>query len=239
VEPHTDVISPAGHSAFHDADGLLKFIQKLRELSEGKPVGFKLCIGDRTEFEDICEAMVRTGIKPDFIALDGAEGGTGAAPITFSDHVGMPWENALMYLADTLKKYNLRKDIVIITSGKIVDGFDLLKAICLGADVCNSARAMMLSLGCIQALECHKNTCPTGVTTNNERLMRGLVVKKKWKRVKNYHEEVIKDFLELLSATGCNNVKQLNRSYIYKQLNGKSVSLEKLHEQAVKGQALE
>lgn len=239
VKPHTDVISPSGHSAFRDAEGLLKFVHKLRDLSGGKPVGFKLCIGDRTEFEDICEAMVNTGIKPDFITLDGAEGGTGAAPITFSDHVGMPWENALMYLVDTLEKHNLKKDIVVITSGKIVDGFDLLKAICLGADVCNSARAMMLSLGCIQALECHKNTCPTGVTTNNERLMRGLVVKEKWQRVKNYHEEVIADFLELLSATGCNDVNQLNRSFIYKQINGKSVSLEKLHEKAVKGQALE
>ena len=165
VEPHTTVLSPPGHKAFNNAEGLLKFVQKLRELSDGKPVGFKLCVGSRDEFEDICKAMIETGIKPDFITVDGAEGGTGAAPITFSDHVGMPWENALIFVSDTLKDYDLKKDIKIITSSKIVDGFDVLKALCLGADLCNSARAMMLALGCIQALECHENTCPTGVAT--------------------------------------------------------------------------
>lgn len=239
VEPHTKIVSPPGHTTFSDAEGLLKFVAHLRKLSGGKPVGFKLCVGDREEFEDICVAMNSTGISPDFITVDGAEGGTGAAPITFSDHVGMPWENALLYVSDTLVKHNLRKNIVIITSGKIIDGFDLLRALCLGADVCNSARGMMLALGCIQALECHKNTCPTGVTTNNERLMRGLVVKDKWERVKNYHEAVIHDFLELLMATGCKDINELDRSYLYKQVDGKSISIEKLHQQAVKGDAFE
>ncbi|MEO9885527.1 MAG: FMN-binding glutamate synthase family protein [Balneola sp.] len=227
VEPHTTVLSPPGHKAFNNAEGLLKFVQKLRELSDGKPVGFKLCVGSRDEFEDICKAMIETGIKPDFITVDGAEGGTGAAPITFSDHVGMPWENALIFVSDTLKDYDLKKDIKIITSSKIVDGFDVLKALCLGADLCNSARAMMLALGCIQALECHENTCPTGVATNNERLMRGLVVEDKWERVKNYQHEVIHDFMELMSATGCSELSQLNRSLVFKQVDGKSISFDK------------
>ena len=228
IEPHTIVLSPPGHKAFNNAEGLLRFVQKLRDLSEGKPIGFKLCVGSRDEFEDICKAMIETGIKPDFITVDGAEGGTGAAPITFSDHVGMPWENALLFVSDTLKDYNLKNDIKIITSSKIVDGFDILKALCLGADLCNSARAMMLALGCIQALECHENTCPTGVATNNERLMRGLVVEDKWERVKNYQHEVVHDFMELMSASGCSELSQLNRSLIYKQVDGKSVSFDKL-----------
>ncbi|MFA5668611.1 MAG: FMN-binding glutamate synthase family protein [Balneolaceae bacterium] len=229
VVPHTTVLSPPGHTAFDSPEGLLKFIQKLRTLSGGKPVGFKLCVGSRKEFEDICLAMVQLNIKPDFITVDGAEGGTGAAPITFSDHVGMPWENGLIFVADTLRKYDLKKDIKIITSSKIVNGFDVLKALCLGADLCNSARAMMLALGCIQALECHLNTCPTGVATNNERLMRGLVVEEKWVRVKNYQAEVVHDFLELLTAAGCSELSQLNRSLIYRQVDGKSVSFAELY----------
>lgn len=231
VVPHTMVLSPPGHSAFNSAKGLLEFVQKLRNLSEGKPVGFKLCVGSREEFEDICIAMVETGIKPDFITVDGAEGGTGAAPITFSDHVGMPWENALIFVVDTLNKHNLKKDIKIITSSKIIDGFDILKALCLGADLCNSARAMMLALGCIQALECHENTCPTGVATNNERLMRGLVVQDKWERVKNYQKEAVHDFLELMTAAGCSDLSQLNRSLIYRQVGGKSISFSEMGSQ--------
>ncbi len=234
VVPHTMVLSPPGHSAFNSPKGLLEFIQKLRTLSEGKPVGFKLCVGSREEFEDICLAMVETGIKPDFITVDGAEGGTGAAPITFSDHVGMPWENALIFVVDMLNKHNLKKDIKIITSSKIIDGFDILKALCLGADLCNSARAMMLALGCIQALECHENTCPTGVATNNERLMRGLVVQDKWERVKNYQKEAVHDFLELMTATGCSELSQLNRSLIYRQVGGKSISFSEMNYQVVK-----
>lgn len=229
VEPHTTIISPPGHTSFNTPEGLLIFIQKLRTLSGGKPVGFKLCVGSREEFEDICLAMVKTNIKPDFITVDGAEGGTGAAPITFSDHVGMPWENGLIFVVDTLRKHDLKKDIKIITSSKIVDGFDILKALCLGADLCNSARAMMLALGCIQALECHLNTCPTGITTNNERLMRGLVVEEKWVRVKNYQAEVVHDFLELMTATGCTYLGQLNRSLIYRQVDGMSISFAELY----------
>lgn len=223
VKPHTEVDSPPGHKAFNSPEGLLEFIDQMRELSGGKPVGFKLSIGSTAEFEQICRAMIETGRKPDFITVDGAEGGTGAAPIVFSDHVGMPWENALVFVVDTLEKMGLRKDIRVVTSGKIVTGFDMFKALCLGADVCNSARGMMLALGCIQALECHKNTCPAGVATNNPSKMRGLVVEEKWKRVRNYHNETVKDFLALFSATGCESLSDLNRQLIYKQIDGKAV----------------
>lgn len=218
VEPHTDVISPPSHTAFSDAEGLCRWIKQLRELSNGKPIGFKLCIGSKKEFIDICLAMKKTGIKPDFITVDGAEGGTGAAPIDFSNYVGMPWEKALLFVVDTLHLYDLKKDIKIFTATKIFTAFDIFKALCIGADLCSSARSMMLALGCIQAIRCDTNKCPTGVTSNNPKLMRGLVVEDKWLRVKNYHDETVKDFLALLAAAGCDSLDQLNRSFIHKNI---------------------
>lgn len=235
VKPHTDVLSPPGHTAFSNPAGLMQFIKQLRELSEGKPIGFKLCIGSKQEFIDICKAMVETGIKPDFITVDGAEGGTGAAPIVFSDHVGMPWENALIFVSDTLIKFDLKKDIRLITSAKIINGFDIMKALCMGADLCNSARGMMIALGCIQALECHNNHCPTGVTSHNPRLMKGLVVEEKWKRVMNYHHETLNDFLDIFAASGHSDLSELNRSIIYKQLDYKEHCYEDLYPTPVVG----
>ena len=217
LKPHTDVISPPGHSTFSNAEGLLKFVKQLRVLSNGKPVGFKLSIGSKQEFIDICKKMVETGIKPDFITVDGAEGGTGAAPIDFSNYVGMPWEDALIFVVDTLNAYKFKKEIKIITATKIFTAFDIFRALCIGADVCNSARGMMLALGCIQSMKCNTNECPTGVATNNPNLVRGLVVSEKWKRVSNYHKNIIEDFLELLAASGCNSLEQMNRSLIYKK----------------------
>ncbi|WP_149276299.1 FMN-binding glutamate synthase family protein [Pareuzebyella sediminis] len=219
VKPHTVVLSPPGHSAFNNAKGLLEYIQQLRELSNGKPIGFKLCIGSKQEFIDICEEMVKTGIKPDFITVDGAEGGTGAAPIDFSNYVGMPWEDALIFVVDTLNKYKLKQEIKIITATKIFTAFDIFKALCIGADVCNSARGMMLALGCIQALKCNTNECPTGVATNNPKFVRGLVVSEKWKRVRNYHKNILEDFLELLAASGCKSPAEMNRSLIYRKVD--------------------
>lgn len=219
LEPHTDVFSPFGHSSFDDPEGLLNFVQELRELSGGKPVGFKLCIGSKREFREICELMVETGIKPDFITVDGAEGGTGAAPINFSNYVGMPWEEALIFVTDSLKGYDLKKDIKIITATKVFTAFDIYKALCLGADACNTARGMMLALGCIQALKCHANTCPTGITTNDPKLVRGLDVEVKWKRVRNYQQRTVEDFLEIFAASGCTDLTQLDRTMIYKKLH--------------------
>ncbi|WP_321323621.1 FMN-binding glutamate synthase family protein [Thiomicrorhabdus sp.] len=226
VLPHTDVLSPPGHSTFKDAKGLLEYVKQLRELSGFKPVGFKLSIGSKQEFIELCEMMVESGIKPDFITVDGAEGGTGAAPIDFSNYVGMPWEEALIFVVDTLNKYNLKEEIKVITATKIFTAFDIFKALCIGADVCNSARGMMLALGCIQSLKCNTNECPTGVATNNPKLMRGLVVTDKYKRVQNYHKNILEDFLELLAASGCNSLEELNRSLIYKKVNKESVSYE-------------
>ncbi len=224
VQPHTVVLSPPGHSAFGNAEGLLQFIQQLRELSNGKPVGFKLAIGSKQEFVEICEEMLKTGIKPDFITVDGAEGGTGAAPIDFSNYVGMPWEDALIFVVDTLNKYNLKQEIKVITATKIFTAFDIFKALCIGADVCNSARGMMLALGCIQALKCNTNECPTGVATNNPKFVRGLVVSEKWKRVENYHKNILEDFLELLAASGCHSLEEMNRSLIYRKVDKQWVS---------------
>lgn len=230
VKPHTDVLSPPGHSAFNDATGLLHYIAQLRKLSNGKPVGFKLAIGSKQEFTEICEKMVQTGIKPDFITVDGAEGGTGAAPIDFSNYVGMPWEDALVFVVDTLNGYNLKKEIKVITATKIFTAFDIFKALCLGADVCNSARGMMLALGCIQALKCNTNECPTGVATNNPKFVRGLVVSDKWKRVRNYHKNILEDFLELLAASGCKSLEEINRSLIYKKVNTQWLSYAERYE---------
>ncbi|MBK0384281.1 FMN-binding glutamate synthase family protein [Pedobacter sp. SD-b] len=230
VEPHKDIISPPSHKTFKNAKELCFWIKDLREMSNGKPIGFKLCIGSQQEFIDICEQMVETGIKPDFITVDGAEGGTGAAPIDFSDSVGMPWEPALIFVCDTLKKYGLKDEIKIITASKIVSAFDIFKAICIGADLCNSARGMMFALGCIQSLRCHTNTCPTGVATQNKNLVKGLVVAEKWKRVKNYHQEVTKSFLDLLAAAGCTELNQLNRAMIHKQMGVEEKTISEVYE---------
>jgi glutamate synthase domain-containing protein 2 len=209
LEPHTTVISPPGHGEFHDADGLVEFIARLRELSDGKPVGFKLCIGRRDEFIEICETMLRHGILPDFITVDGAEGGTGAAPLEFTDSVGMPLEPALQFIDETLKDRGLRERITVIASGKVITGVSLIKMLAFGADVCNSARAFMLSLGCIQALRCNTNKCPTGITTQNPRLYKGLIVEDKYKRVAAFQKHTVRTALEMMAASGVERVEDL------------------------------
>lgn len=229
VVPHTTIFSPPSHSAFSNPIEMMQFIAKLRELSGGKPVGFKLAIGSKVEFKEICLAMIETGIKPDFIIVDGAEGGTGAAPLDFTDHVGMPWEEALVFVVDTLRGYDLKKDITVITATRIFTAFDIFKALCIGADLTNSARGMMLAIGCIQALKCHTNECPTGVATNNPRLVHGLVIEQKHQRVTNYHKRILADFLDLLSASGCNSTMELSRSFIYKKLDNKTYCYDELY----------
>lgn len=209
IEPHTIVRSPPGHREFSDAAGLLRFIARLRELSEGKPVGFKLCVGRKDEFVEICEQMSSSGILPDFITVDGAEGGTGAAPLEFSDSVGYPLEPALQFVDATLREHGLREQIRVVASGKVLTAFSLLKMLSLGADLCNSARAFMLSVGCIQAQRCDTNTCPTGVTTQDPKLVRGLVVGDKTPRVANFHRNTLTMAMELMAACGVSNVGDL------------------------------
>ncbi len=218
VEPHIAVHSPPAHSAFSNPIEFMHFIKKLRDLSGGKPVGFKLCLGRKQEFMDFCEAMICTGIKPDFITVDGGEGGTGAAPVEFSNSMGMPLREGLVFVYDTLVGFGLKEEIKIIAAGKVITGFHMARAIALGADGCNSARAMMLAIGCIQALECNKNTCPVGVATQNASLMKGLNVEDKAVRTTNYQEETIHSFLELIAAAGLGSPGDLKREYINKRV---------------------
>ena len=202
VLPHTTILSPPNHSAFEDTKGLIDFIATLRELSNGKPIGFKLCIGETREFEMICQEMITQNCYPDFITVDGAEGGTGAAPLEFADGVGMPLEPGLIFVNKTLVRFGIRDKIRIISSGKIISGYSILRAVALGADICNSARGFMFSLGCIQALRCNNNECPTGVATQNKMLMKGLVVTDKAERVFHFHKNTLHSANELLAAAG-------------------------------------
>jgi glutamate synthase domain-containing protein 2 len=219
VEPRTDVLSPPYHKAFDTQVEMMHFIQKLRDLSGGKPVGFKLCIGQRHEFIELCLAMMETGIKPDFITIDGGEGGTGAAPVEFSNSLGMPMRDGLSFAYNCLSGFNLKKDIKLIASGKILTGFHLVRAMALGADACNSARAMMLAVGCIQALRCNNNTCPTGVATQNQNLIRGLNIADKEVRVFNFHEAMIHSFVELLAAAGMESPSDITRSHVNRRVS--------------------
>lgn len=219
VEPGTQVDSPPTHSAFSNPIELMEFIGTLRELSGGKPVGFKLCVGRESEVVALCKAMLVTGIKPDFITVDGGEGGTGAAPLEYSNSVGMPLRDALAFVIDCLTGFDFKKDIKVAASGMMFSGFHLVKNLALGADMCYSARGMMLALGCIQALECNNNRCPTGIATQNPKFVKGLVVGDKIPRVASFHKQSIKSVSELLAAAGFERAEQLNRSHINRRVN--------------------
>ena len=236
VEPFTSVLSPPYHKAFSTPVGLLEFIQQMRDLSGGKPIGFKLCIGRKSEFLSICKAMVETEIYPDFISIDGSEGGTGAAPLEFANSVGTPFKEGLAFAYDALVGFDLKQHIKLFASGKILTGFHIFRAMALGADACMSARAMMLALGCIQALECNKNKCPTGVATQRPELVKGLVVEDKKVRVKNYHHDTVESFVELLAAAGLQHPSAIDRSLVYRRISMQgSQSFEELFPYLPKG----
>lgn len=218
VKAGTTVFSPPFHSAFKTPREMMLFLKEMRDLSGGKPVGFKLCIGRKSEFISICKAMVELDIYPDFITVDGGEGGTGAAPPEFSNFVGMPLLDGLAFVDNMLHGFSIRKHIKLCAAGKILTGFQMARAIALGADICNSARAMMMALGCIQALECNKNTCPTGVATQKPELTVGLVVDDKKVRVANYHKHTVESFVELIAAAGLDHPRKLNRHQIYRRI---------------------
>ena len=218
VKQGTDVLSPPFHTAFQTPKELIRFVARLRDLSGGKPVGFKLCIGRKSEFISICKAMVALHTYPDFITVDGGEGGTGAAPPEFSNSVGMPLLDALAFVDNTLRGFAIRNQIRLICSGKILTGFHIVRAMALGADACNSARGMMLALGCIQALECNKNSCPTGVATQDHQLMKGLVVGDKTERVANFHKHTVESFVELMGAAGLDDPEKIDRTHVYRRV---------------------
>ena len=197
-----DCISPSRHSAFSTPIEMMHFIRTLRERCGGKPVGFKLCIGQRWEFLALCKAMLATGIQPDFIVVDGAEGGTGAAPLEFSDHVGTPMKDGLTFVHNALVGVGLRRQIRIGASGKIISAFDMAQTISLGADWCNAARGFMFALGCVQSRSCHTNRCPTGVATQDALRNRSLVVEDKSERVCQFQHKTLEALAELASAAG-------------------------------------
>jgi glutamate synthase domain-containing protein 2 len=219
VKQGTAVLSPPYHRAFNSPKGMLELCNQMRELCGGKPVGIKLCIGRKSEFVSICKAMSETGIYLDFIAVDGGEGGTGAAPIEFSNSVGTPMKEGVAFAYDVLTGFGLKQHVTLIASGKIMTGFDMFRAFSLGADICYSARGMMLALGCIQALECNKNNCPTGVATQDPELVAGLVVSDKKVRVANFHKETITGFVELLAAAGLNHPSQIDRTMVNRRVS--------------------
>ena len=209
IEPGKDCISPASHSAFSTPLELMRFVARLRDLSGGKPTGFKLCLGHPWEFLGIVKAMIESGIKPDFIVVDGKEGGTGAAPLEFMDHLGTPLRDGLAFVNSALVGTNLRGDIRIGCSGKITTGFDMARAMALGADWCNAARGFMFAVGCIQAQQCHTGHCPTGVTTQDPLRQRAIVVPDKAERVASFHRETVKALAELIAAAGLDHPREL------------------------------
>lgn len=214
-----DVLSPPGHTAFSTPIELLELIARMREASGGKPIGIKLCIGKHRQFLAICKAMLETGITPDFVAVDGGEGGTGAAPLEFSNSIGMPLNEGLVFAHNCLVGCGLRDKTKIGASGKIVTGFHLLSKLALGADFGYSARGMMFAIGCIQALRCNMNDCPTGVATQRAELMRGLVVTDKASRVARFHDETVEALMEILAAAGVESHEDLRPWHIYRRIS--------------------
>lgn len=222
IEPYTTVHSPAGHSAFSNATEMMRFINKLRQLSEGKPVGFKICIGRKEEFEEIVAAMNVTGIIPDFIVIDGAEGGTGAAPLEFIDYMGMALSDALVFVNQVLIDHGLRRKVKIIASGKVITAFDIARNIALGADAVYSARGMMFALGCIQALQCDSGKCPVGVATQDKSFYKGLDITDKSVRVANFHTNTMKALAEFVGACGYRSLSDIDARSFFRRLSHNS-----------------
>jgi glutamate synthase domain-containing protein 2 len=234
-----DCVSPPGHSAFTTPVGLLEFVARLRELSGGKPVGFKLSIGHPWEWFAIVKAMLRSGLVPDFVVVDGAEGGTGAAPIEFTDHVGTPLNEGLMLVHNALVGAGLRQQVRVGASGKVITAFDIARTLALGADWCNAARGFMFALGCIQAQVCHTGLCPTGVTTQDPRRMRALVAGDKAERVFNYHQNTLKALAELVGAAGLSHPNEIGPEHIIRRISSREVrSLASLHHWVRPGELL-
>jgi glutamate synthase domain-containing protein 2 len=240
IELGEDCISPPRHSAFSTPIEMMQFIAQLRTLSEGKPVGFKLCIGHPWEFLAICKAMLETKIYPDFIVVDGKEGGTGAAPLEFMDHLGMPMREGVNFVHNALIGINARDRIRIGTSGKITMAFDIARAMALGADWCNSARGFMFSLGCIQSLSCHTDKCPTGVATQDPARARALHVPDKTERVYNFHHYTLHALAELTAASGFDHPNEMRPIHFSRRVsNSEVMSFARLYPALRPGELLE
>ena len=230
VQPFTTVASPPAHSAFSNFVEMMQFVGFLRELSGGKPVGFKLCIGDKQEFVDICNAITVTRIYPDFITIDGSEGGTGAAPLEFTDNIGMPLYDALSFAYQTIRTFGFTKHVKLIAAGKIITAFDILKVLSLGASACYSARGMMFALGCVQALKCDSGHCPVGVATQDPSLYKGLSVTDKRVRVASYHRNTIKATIEMMEACGFRTLADIHPSKFITKIDAhQSKSFEEIY----------
>jgi glutamate synthase domain-containing protein 2 len=220
-----DCVSPPTHSEFSTPLELMDFIARLRELSGGKPVGFKLCLGHPWEFMGIVKAMLQTGVHPDFIVVDGGEGGTGAAPMEFANHVGVPMREGLLFVHNTLAGAGLRQHIRLGAAGKIVSAFDIASTLALGADWTNSARGFMFALGCVQSLSCHTNSCPTGVATQDKLRQRALVVPDKADRVFNFHRNTLKALSEMLAAAGLAHPGELGPHHVVRRVSSTEIRL--------------
>jgi len=225
-----DCVSPPRHGAFSTPIEMLRFLAELRRLSDGKPVGFKLCIGHPWEFLAICKAMLETGITPDFIVVDGAEGGTGAAPLEFADHVGMPMRDGLSFVHNALVGIDLRDRVKIGAAGKVTSAFDIARVMALGADWCNAARGFMFALGCIQAQACHTDRCPTGVSSQDPHRQRALVVDDKSERVFRFHQSTLKALAEVVAAAGLEHPNQLTLRHFARRISPERVEgLERIY----------
>ena len=230
VEPFTQVDSPPSHSAFSNFEEMIAFIQKVRDLSEGKPVGIKFCVGNNEEIEEMIKAFANSNNYPDFIAVDGGEGGTGAAPLEFTNYIGSPLIEGLVFVNKLLIKHKLKNQIKIMASGKAIDAFDIVKLLALGADAIGMARSFMLSLGCIQARECNLDTCPVGVATQDEDLVEALVVEEKNIRVKNYHSKTITAVKEVIAAIGLNSIADIKPNQVFRRRKDEEiVTLEEIY----------
>ncbi|MFJ6382583.1 FMN-binding glutamate synthase family protein [Kitasatospora sp. NPDC092039] len=234
------VVSPPYHRVFSTPRELVRFIARMRELAGGKPTGFKLCVGSRRQFLAVCKAVLEEGVAPDFIVVDGAEGGTGAAPLEFADHVGMPLTEGLMTVHDALVGTGLRDVIRIGASGKVATGSDLVKRLIQGADYTNAARAMMFAVGCIQAQRCHTNTCPVGVATQDRRRARALHVGDKSQRVRRYQEATVKSALQIMAAMGVDEPARLGPHLLQRRIDPQTIrSYADLHPRLAPGQLLD
>jgi len=222
-----DCVSPSSHSAFSTPLEMMRFVGDMRRLSGGKPAGFKLCVGHTWEFLAICKAMLETGIYPDFIVVDGKEGGTGAAPLEFMDHMGMPLRDGLSFVHNALVGINARDRIRIGASGKIVTAFDMARAFALGADWCNAARGFMFAIGCIQSQSCHTDRCPTGVATQDPSRQRALVVPDKSLRVARFHEQTLKSLAHFVAACGLRHPGEFRPDHFSRRISAhETLSLE-------------